>query len=135
MTYLNEERQEPTTQNTLLSKTLLQISWRNQKLSRKAKVKRIQDHQTSFTTNVKGTSLGRKHKTRERPTENKSKTIKKMVTQSYILIITLNVNGLNAPTKKHRLPGCMKNVHVSTSTYITLLDPSKLYVMILYCLG
>ena len=35
---------------------------RNQKLSRQAKVKRIQHHQTSFTTNAKGTSLGSKHK-------------------------------------------------------------------------
>ena len=33
----------------------------------------------------------------------KSKTIKKMVIGSYILIIMLNVNGLNAPTKRHRL--------------------------------
>ena len=33
----------------------------------KAKVKRIQHHQTSFTTNEKGTSLGRKHKRRKRP--------------------------------------------------------------------
>ena len=57
----------------------------------------------SFTTNAKGTSLGRKHKRRKRPTENKSKTIKKMVIGSYILIIMLNVNGLNAPTKRHRL--------------------------------
>ena len=31
--------------------------------------------------------------------KNKSKTIKK----SYISIITLNINGLNAPTKRHRL--------------------------------
>ena len=28
------------------------------------------------------------------------KTINKMVTSTYILIITLNVNGLNAPAKK-----------------------------------
>ena len=54
------ERKEPTTKNTLWSKTLLQIWWRNQKLSRQAKVKRIQHHQTSFRTNVKGTSPGRK---------------------------------------------------------------------------
>ena len=74
----------------------------------KSKVKRIQHHQTSFTTNTKGTSLGRKHKRRKRPTENKPKTIKKMVIGSYILIITLNVNGLNAPTKRHRLAGWMK---------------------------
>ena len=53
--------------------TLAQIWQRNQKLSRQAKVKRIQDHQTSFTTNAKGTSLGKKHKRRKRSTENKPK--------------------------------------------------------------
>ena len=74
----------------------------------KSKVKRIQHRQTSFTTNTKGTSPGRKHRRRKRPTENKTKTIKKMVIGSYILIITLNVNGLNAPTKRHRLAGWMK---------------------------
>ena len=71
----------------------------------KQKLKRIQHHQTSFTTNAKGTSLGKKHKRRQRPTENKPKTINKIVTGSYILIITLNVNGLNTPTKRHRLLG------------------------------
>ena len=35
------------------------------KFFRQAKVKRIQHHQTSFTTNAKGTSLGRKHNTRK----------------------------------------------------------------------
>ena len=34
------------------------------------------------------------------PKENKPKTIKKMVLGSYILIITLNVSGLNAPAKR-----------------------------------
>ena len=42
-------------------------------------------------------------KRRKKPTKNKPKTIKKMVIRSYILIITLNVNRLNVPTKKHRL--------------------------------
>ena len=46
--------------------------------------------------------------TRKRPTESKPKIIKKTVIGSYILIITLNVNGLNAPTKRHRLSGWMK---------------------------
>ena len=57
---------------------------------------------------LKGISLGRKHKRRKRPTESKPKTIKKTVIGSYILIITLNVNGLNAPTKRHRLAGWLK---------------------------
>ena len=52
-------------------------------------------------TNAKGTSLGRKHE--EKTYKNKPKTIKKMVIGTYILILTLNVSGLNAPTKRHRL--------------------------------
>ena len=40
--------------------------------------------------------------------KSKPKTIKKMVIGTYILIITLNVNELNAPTKKHRLAEWIK---------------------------
>ena len=35
--------------------------------------------------------------------KNKSKTINKMAIRTYISTITLNVNGLNVPTKRHRL--------------------------------
>ena len=35
--------------------------------------------------------------------KNKPKTIKKMEIRIYISIIALNVNGLNAPNKRHRL--------------------------------
>ena len=131
----SSEREEPATKNTLPSKTFIQIWWRNQKLSRQAKVNRIQYHQTSFTTNAKGTSLGRKHKTRERPTENKSKTIKKMIIESYILIITLNGNGLNAPTKRYRLTGWTKTcacMHFHLPHHSAWPPPLKLYVIILY---
>ena len=41
--------------------------------------------------------------TREEKRSTKSTTNKKMVIGIYILIITLNVNLLNAPTKGHRL--------------------------------
>ena len=34
---------------------------------------------------------------------NQPQTIKKMAIGTYALIITLNVNGLNAPIKRHRL--------------------------------
>ena len=76
------------------------------RFSDKQKLTRIQHHQTTFTTNAKGTSLGRKHKRRKRPAKNKLQTIKaknklqtikKMVIGSYRSIITLNVNGLNVP--------------------------------------
>ena len=36
---------------------------------------------------------------KEKTYNNKLKTIKKMVIGTYISIITLNVNGLNSPTK------------------------------------
>ena len=81
-----------------------------------SKFKRIQHHQTSFTTNAKGTSLGRKHKRRKRTTENKPKAIKNMVID---LINTLIGNGLNSSTKRlimQILPGQMKTcvyVHLS----------------------
>ena len=42
------------------------------------------------------------------PTENKHKTIKKMSVVSFISIITLNVNGLNAPNEIHRLAEQMR---------------------------
>ena len=35
--------------------------------------------------------------------KNKKQTMKKMAIGTYISIITLNVNGLSAPTKRHRL--------------------------------
>ena len=35
--------------------------------------------------------------------KNKSKAINKLAVRTYISIITLNVNGLNAPAKRHRL--------------------------------
>ena len=34
---------------------------------------------------------------------NQPQTIKKMEIGTYISIITLNIDGLNAPTKRHRL--------------------------------
>ena len=40
---------------------------------------------------------------KEKTYNNKPKTIQKMVIGTYISIITLNVNGLKAPTKRHRL--------------------------------
>ena len=71
----------------------------------KQKLKRIQHHQTTFTTNAKGTSLGRKHKRRKGLTKHKLHTIKKMVMGSYSSIITLNVNGLNVPKTNTGLCG------------------------------
>ena len=46
---------------------LIQSWWGNQKLYRQTKVKRIQHHQTSFTTSAKGAFIGRKHRRWKRP--------------------------------------------------------------------
>ena len=47
------------------------------KLYKQAKAKRIQHHQTSFTTNAKGTCLGRTHKRRKRHTTTNPKQLRK----------------------------------------------------------
>ena len=66
-------------------------------------VQRIQYHQTSFTTNVKGTYIVKKYKKRKKIYKINPTKIKKMATGTYISIITLNINGLNTPTKRHKL--------------------------------
>ena len=42
-------------------------------------------------------------KREERRPQNQFKTINKVAIRTYVSIIILNVNGLNVPTKKHRL--------------------------------
>ena len=59
----------------------------------------------SSTANAKGTSTKWETQEKKRTYKNKPKTINKMVIGTYISIITLNVNelnvnGLNAPTKR-----------------------------------
>ena len=73
----SDERKKPTTKINLPSKDLIQIPQRNQKLYRQAKAKRVQHHQTSFTTNAKQTSLGGRHKRRKRPTKTNPKQLRK----------------------------------------------------------
>ena len=53
-------------QPRLLYPTRISFKIDDQKLFRQAKVKRIQYHQTSFTTNAKGTYIVKKYKRREK---------------------------------------------------------------------
>ena len=96
------EREISTTKIKVPHKDLIQNRWRNKNLFRQAKFKRTQYHQTSFTTNAKWTCVVKKYK-EEKRSKNQPQAIKKMAIQTQISIITLNVNGLNAPTKRHRL--------------------------------
>ena len=62
----------------------------------KEEAKRVHHHQTSITRNlVKGISLRRKK--RDKNVNNEMSII------TYLSIITLNVNRLNAPIKRHRV--------------------------------
>ena len=45
----------------------------------------------------------KKRKGRKKTQNSNPKKIKKMTISTYVYIIILNVNGLNAPTKRHRL--------------------------------
>ena len=44
----------------------------------------------------------------EKDLQNQPQTIKKMAIGTYLSIITLNVHGLNTPTKRHRLAEWMQ---------------------------
>ena len=52
---------------------------------------------------LKGLKTVKKYKKRNKDLQNQPQTIEKMAIGTHISIITLNVNGLNAPTKIHRL--------------------------------
>ena len=54
---------------------------------------------------------------KEKTYNNKPKTIKKMEIGTYISITTLNVNGLNAPTKRHRLVEWIQKQDPSNAVY------------------
>ena len=67
------------------------------------------------------------------PTENKPKASKQMIIGSCILPITLNIHGLNAPTKRHTLAEKMKTcVFTLPLTTSPCLTP-KSYIIILHC--
>ena len=93
----SNENQRPATKTTLPSKALNQERRTNKEFPRQKKSKRIHFHQTSSARDAKGTALrkGRKREREEHRYEN-------MAMNNYLSIITLNVNGLNAPIKRHR---------------------------------
>ena len=45
----------------------------------------------------------------EKNYKNNQKTSNKMAISTYLLVITLNVNGLNAPIKRYRMDDWIKN--------------------------
>ena len=88
----------------------------------------MQCHKTSFTTNVKGTYIVRKYKGRKKILKNQPQTIKKMEIGAYISIITLNVNGLNGPAKRHRLAERIQNKTHIYAVYEKLTSDLKTHM-------
>ena len=70
--YLKYWKGNSTTKITVANKDLIQNWWRNKKFFRQAKVKRIQYHQTSFTTNVKGTYISIRNTREEKDLHNQT---------------------------------------------------------------
>ena len=66
--------------------------------------------------------------------EEKEKTIKNMLIRMYILIITLKINWLNAPTKRHELAEWIEKqdpyIHHLQETYFKLRDTYRLKVRV-----
>ena len=54
--------------------------------------------------------------------QNQPQTIKKMAIGTYISIIILNVNVLNAPTKRHRLAEYKNKTHINAVYKKATLD-------------
>ena len=89
------------------------IDGETKSFSNKQKLREFYTTKTSFTTNVKEMYIFQKYK-RRKDLQNQPQTVTQMAIGTYISIITLNVNGLNAPTKRHRLAEWIQNkTHIS----------------------
>ena len=76
--------------------------------------------------------------TEEKDIQNQPQTIKKMAIGTYISIITLNVNGLNAPAKRHRLTDwiqkqdpcicCLQEIHFRPKDIQTESERMEKYI-------
>ena len=66
-------------------------------------------------------------------TENKPSKFKKAVIRSYMSIIILNVNGLNAPSERHRLAEQMKTciyaLPLTTSLCLTCQTAGNYFIL------
>ena len=71
-------------------------------ISDKQKLREFSTSKPALQQMLKG-FIQSKNTREDRNLQNPPQTIKKMAIGTYIFIITLNINGLNAPIKRHRL--------------------------------
>ena len=64
----------------------------------------------------------------EKDLQNQPQTVTQMGIGTYISIITLNVNGLNAPTKRHRLAEWIQNKTHIYAVYKKLTSDLKTHI-------
>ena len=67
--------------------------------SEKQKWREFSTTKPALQHRLKGAYIVKKNKRRKQNLQNQSQAIKKMATGTYISIITININGLNSPTK------------------------------------
>lgn len=80
----------------------------------------LQNHQTKMADRNRRGNLGKKKKSQYRATQ-KTK-IRRQKVSPHLFIMTLNVNGLNPPIKRHRVARwkedsticCLQEAHIST---------------------
>ena len=99
-----KNRKKYAAENLLSSKSVIQNRRRDKGFPKKTKAEGIHHHYT--TRNPKGDSVSEMlqgpQSTRDITASMKPTDIT-MTLNPYLSIITLNVNGLNAPTKRHRV--------------------------------
>ena len=117
---LSNENQRPGTKTTLPSKAINQDRSPNKEFPRQKKSKRIYLHQTISARDAKWVAVGKEGTERKREEHR----FKKLAMNKYLSIITLNVNELNAPIKRHRIAEwirkhdphicCLQEAHLRT---------------------
>ena len=95
-------KRKPLQPRLLYPVNYIPIQQRNQKLYRQAKAKRMQHHQTTFTTNAKGTYLGGKHK-REKNRLTETNPKKEKGNRNIHIDNYLKRKWIKCSNKRHRL--------------------------------
>ena len=106
-----DEQKKYAAKNPLCSKSVIQNRRRDKGFLKQTKTEGLHHHETSPMRDPKGDSvsdmLQGPQSTRDITTSMKPTYIT-MTLNPYLSIITLNVNGLNVPTKRHRVSEWIK---------------------------
>ena len=88
-----------TTKITLQARISFKTDGEIRSFSDKQNLREFSTTKPALQHRLKGAYIVKKNKRRKQNLQNQSQAIKKMATGTYISIITININGLNSPTK------------------------------------